>query len=681
MNKLIKYFSSPRRSTRDLSMNILITVVLAVIFTLINPNYIESYNLVSIGQNLAPYALLSLGILFPVSLGGIDLSVGATCIGSAVVAGKLYELGMPLGFTIPVMILFGLLVGICNGFIISRYKIQPFIVTLGTMMFVRGITAIFAAQPTIVYPSNCWYNYLFSNYSGFPVGIVWIILFALAVYFIFRKTKYGRYFISIGSNEKATLISGVNVDRYKCIGYAFSGLMSGIAGIFWSSSFATVSVATGNGMELDAVAGVYIGGTSALGGMANVWGSVIGAGMLVLIRSGLNFALARLNISINSTYITYVISGLIVVIAVLIEQMREGGVGSGKRKGKPNETKKAITKIVSLATSCVMLTFLVLAGTNVIDLNGINGKSREKTICVLMKSEGSAFWNSVVEGAEAAGKENGYRVVCRGPEAEDPSYLPKQLEIAESLLSEKPVGIAMATLADGFVDYLKKVNDRDVAVIQYDSGLHAKDVDVLSGSDYNPLSSYVKADNYANSGLVAEKTYEAIREDIIKSKKYVVGIIQHENSETAELRTNGFKDRLNELVESDPQTAGKVEIIVEVKPSPNDNAYKTGLEFLYEKNVNMVYGTNLYVTYQLFDAIQAAGNKYDGIKFAGYDTSEKIIEWLKMDNKAELIGAVDQNPYQIGKLSVETLIKIANGEKVEEEVIVPGVWYNRDNID
>lgn len=190
-----------------------------------------------------------------------------------------------------------------------------------------------------------------------------------------------------------------------------------------------------------------------------------------------------------------------------------------------------------------------------------------------------------------------------------------------------------------------------------------------------------KADNYANSGLVAEKTYEAIREDIIKSKKYVVGIIQHENSETAELRTNGFKDRLNELVESDPQTAGKVEIIVEVKPSPNDNAYKTGLEFLYEKNVNMVYGTNLYVTYQLFDAIQAAGNKYDGIKFAGYDTSEKIIEWLKMDNKAELIGAVDQNPYQIGKLSVETLIKIANGEKVEGEVIVPGVWYNRDNID
>lgn len=681
MNKLISYFSSPRRSTRDLSMNILITLALTVVFTLINPNFIENYNLVSIGQNLAPYAFLSLGILFPVSLGGIDLSVGATCIGSAVVAGKLYELGMPLACTIPVMILFGSLIGTLNGILVSKYKIQPFIVTLGTMMFVRGITAIFAAQPTIAYPSNCWYNYLFSNYNGFPSGIVWIVLFSLAVYFIFRKTRYGRYFISIGSNEKATLISGVDVEKYKCIGYALSGLMAGIAGIFWSASFATVSVATGNGMELDAVAGVYIGGTSALGGMANVWGSVIGAAMLVVVRSGLNFALARLDISINSTYITYVISGLIVIIAVLIERTREEDFVSKKRKGKESTSKKAITKAVSLALSVIMVVFLVLSGTHVIDLDGIYAKDNEKTVCLLLKSEGSDFWNSVTEGAEAAGKENGYRVVCRGPEAESPSYLPKQLELAEALLSEKPVGIAMATLADGFGDYLKKVSEKGIAVIQYDSGLHSRDVELLNGFENNPLSAYVKADNYANSALVAEKTYEAIKEDIKNSDEYVVGVIQHENSETAALRSNGFKDKLTELVNADPKTAGKVKIIVEVKPSADDNAYKAGFEFLYEKNVRMVYATSLFVTYQLFDAIQAAGSKYDGIKFAGYDSSEKAFEWMKMDTKAELIGIVDQNPYMIGKLSAETLIKLDKGEKIEEEVLVPGVWYDRNNID
>ena len=680
MNKLIKFFSDSRHSTRDLSMNILITVVLTVIFTLINPNFIGNYNLVSIGQTLAPYTVLSLGILFPVALGGIDLSVGAVCIGSAVVAGKLYEVGMPLGCVIPVMILFGLLIGLLNGFVISKYNIQPFIVTLGTMMFVRGITAIFAAEPTVIYPSNCWYNRMFSNYNGFPMGIVWIIFFAVAVYFIFRKTKYGRYFISIGSNEKATQISGVDIGKYKCIGYAISGLMAGIAGIFWSSSFATVSVATGNGMELDAVAGVYIGGTSALGGMANVWGSVIGAIMLVLVRSGLNFALARLSISINSTYITYVISGLIVIIAVLVERMREEDFGSRKRKGKERETKRAIVKIVSLALSVVMVVFLVLAGMNIIDLNAIYSKDSEKTICVLMKCEGSDFWNLLADGAKATGKEYGYRVVCRGPEAEDPSYLPKQLEIAESLLSEKPNGIAMATIADGYCDYMKKLKDSNIPAIQYDSGLHSKDMEALEKSDYNPLLSYIKADNYANAEIVAEKTYEAIKEDIINSEEYVIGVIQHENSETAALRSNGFKDKLSELAESDPKTAGKVRIIVEIKPSASDNAYKAALEYLYEKNAKMIYGTALPVSYQIFDAIQAAGNKYDEMKFAGYDTSDKIFEWIKMGTKAEMIGAVDQNPYMIGKLTVETLIKIDKGEAVEDKVLVPGVWYDRNNI-
>lgn len=681
MNKLYRYIASPRRSTRDLSTNILITVFLAVIFTLINPNFIGNYNLVSIGQNLAPYAILSLGVLFPVSMGGIDLSVGTTCVGAAVVAGKLHELGMPLWGVIPVMLLFGLLVGLLNGFIISKYKIQPFIVTLGTMMFVRGIAAIYAAEPSVLYPANCWYNHLFSNYNGFPMGALWIILLAAAVYFLFRKTKCGRYFVSIGSNENATRISGVDIEKYKCTGYALSGLMAGMAGIFWSASFATVTVATGNGMELDAVAGVYIGGTSALGGLANVWGSVIGAIMLVVIRSGLNFSLARLNISINSTYVTYVISGLVVVIAVLIEQIREENFSTRKLKGNANELRTVIVKCVSAGLSVVMLVFLFLVGSSTIKLNGLNSQDERETICLLMKTEGQDFWNILTEGATDVGEEYGYRVICRGPESEDSSYLPKQLEIAESMLSDKTAGIGVATLANGFTDYLEKVYERGIPVIQFDSGLHSKDVEALEASGNNPLVAFVKADNYANAGLAAEKTFEAVREDIATSEEYAVGIIQHENSETAELRSKGFEDKLMELAEADPATAGKVTVITEVKPSGSDNAYKAGLEYLYEKGVKAVYMTAWPVAHQVIDAIQASGDKYDGMKFATYDTSEKVNEWIKMDIDAELLGAIDQNPYLIGRSSVETLIKAINGEPLEEETLVMGIWYNKDNID
>ena len=681
MNKLYRYITSPRRSTRDLSTNILITILLAVIFTLLNPNFIGNYNLVSIGQNLAPYAILSLGVLFPISMGGIDLSVGTTCVGAAVVAGKLYESGMPLWGVIPVMAAFGMLVGIINGFVISKYEIQPFIVTLGSMMIVRGITAIFAAEPTVLYPANCWYNHLFSNFNGFPMGIVWIALCSVIVYLIFRKTKYGRYFISIGSNEKATRISGVNIGKYKTAGYALSGLMAGLAGIFWSASFATVTVATGNGMELDAVAGVYIGGTSALGGMANVFGSVIGAIMLVVVRSGLNFALARLNISINSTYVTYVISGLIVVIAVLIERMRDKNFSTKKQKGKRDEIRMVLTKCVSVGLSVIMIVFLFLAGSGIIDLKALNSKDEQKTICLLMKSEGNDFWDTLAEGAEAEGEENGYRVICRGTESEDPYLLPKQLEIAESMLSEHTVGIGMATLADGFTNYLENAYDKGIPVIQFDSGLHSKDVETVKESGKDPLVSFVKADNYSNAGLAAEKTFEAVKNDIAASEEYIVGIIQHENSESATHRAKGFEDKFMELAQADPATAGKVKVITEIKPSGSDNAYKAGLEFLYEKDADLIYVTAITVAHQVIDAIQASGGKYDGIKFSAYDTSEKIVEWIEMDIGAELIGAVDQNPYMIGKYSAEALIKADKGEPIEENILVPGVWYNKDNVD
>ena len=106
------------------------------------------------------------------------------------------------------------------------------------------------------------------------------------------------------------------------LAYIFSGLGAGIAAIFWSASFSTVAAATGNGMELDAIAGVYIGGTSAAGGIASISGSVIGSLMLVVIRSGLNFVLAKFNLNLNSTYVTYVLTGIIVVVAVLMDVIK-----------------------------------------------------------------------------------------------------------------------------------------------------------------------------------------------------------------------------------------------------------------------------------------------------------------------------------------------------------------------
>lgn len=320
----MKKLRSTLKSKFNQNVIILFTLLLLVfVFYLLNPNFLNKYNIVSMAQSLAPYAIMGLGVTFSIATGGIDLSIGTVCIASSVVAGKLYSDGLiPLWATIPVMILVGTFFGLINGLLVAKCKLPAFIATLGTMMVSRGLSAIIVNSPNIFYPTSTWFNKLFSNYNGFPVGLLWVLVFMVICMYLMYKNKIGRYILSIGSNEEATYLSGINTDKYKIIAYVITGISAGVAAIFWSASFVTVATATGNGMELDAIAGVYIGGTSATGGVASVGGSVIGAVMLVVIRSGLNFVLALMNISINSTYVTYVLTGVIVVLSVLIEVVK-----------------------------------------------------------------------------------------------------------------------------------------------------------------------------------------------------------------------------------------------------------------------------------------------------------------------------------------------------------------------
>lgn len=322
------------------------TVVLLGLFSLVNPNLIkDKYMILSMIQNFAPYAVMGLGVTFVIATGGIDLSLGTVTIASAVLAGKLYTMGvLPLWATIPVMMAIGTLCGLLNGLMVAKLKIPAFIATLGTMMVSRGLSALIAEVPNIFFPTGTWYNKTFSslsigNVSAIPVGLFWVIALMLGCMYLMYKNKIGRYILAIGSNEEATRLSGINTDNYKIFAYTFAGLFCGIAAIFYSAAFPTIACATGNGMELDAIAGVYIGGTSSAGGVASVSGSVIGAILLVVIRSGLNMVLAKLGISLNSTYVTYVLTGVIVVVAILMDIIKTNNQNKVKIE-KIDEPKK-----------------------------------------------------------------------------------------------------------------------------------------------------------------------------------------------------------------------------------------------------------------------------------------------------------------------------------------------------
>ena len=324
-------------------------LILGSIFAILNPNFIGKYNIVSMAQALSPYAILALGVTFAIATGGIDLSIGTVCIAASVIAGKMYTSEIiPLWATIPVMIFIGMLFGVINGVLIAKLKLPAFIATLGTMLVSRGLSALIVADPNIFYPTGTWFNRTFSNANGVPVGLFWVIGLTFICMYLMYKCKIGRYILSIGSNEEATRLSGIDTDKYKILAYTFSGLGAGIAAIFWSASFTTVAAATGNGMELDAIAGVYIGGTSAAGGSASVMGTLIGSMMLVVIRSGLNFVLARFNLNLNATYVTYVLTGFIVVGAVLIDVIKSQNSDKPQNLSPRKTIKKAYSEQAEL---------------------------------------------------------------------------------------------------------------------------------------------------------------------------------------------------------------------------------------------------------------------------------------------------------------------------------------------
>ena len=647
---------------------LIILAVMIFVFSLFNPNFIKPYNLLSMSQSLVPYAILTLGILFVIGTGNVDLSLGSICIASCAIAGKAYMMGLPLWTVIPIMIAVSLIFGIINGYFVSIRGVPSFIGTLGTMMFSRGISAIIVSDPNIFFPSGgTWYNKLFSNYNGFPIGIVWLIVFIILTIIAIRKTKLGRYILAMGSNKEATRLSGVHTRLYLFYAYIICGLSAGIAGIFWSSSFATIAASTGNGMEFDAMAAAFIGGTSAAGGSVAVTGSMIGMVMLTVIRSGLNFILSRFSINVNSTYVTYAVTGLIIIVSILIDINNKKFFNTQKKKTKKN---------VIIAIALAMVVLFSCIGYSLMN------NQKEDTIAIIAKGETNPFWSSVKDGCMKAGEDYGYRVTFRGPENESASSLAQALSLAKTQLSDDPVAIGIAEICEGYVDVLQEAYNSGIPVFQYDSGVPEADIKAIDEMGCNPIVGSISTDNYSAGALAAQHAFDEVKQDIIDSPDiYLVAALQHNQSATAGLRSNGFIDTFKKLVDSDPATKGKCEFFVETKPDELNNNYKIGLEFLAEKGADLVFFTACIEVDQVYDAILASENRYDGMKFVGFDSGTKYIEWLKNENAPKLLGAIVQDSATLGYRTVENAIKAANSEPYDDSVWIDGIWYDATNVD
>lgn len=291
--------------------------IICLIISLITPQFLTISNLTIIVTQVSINALLAFGVTFVIITGGIDLSLGSIVAVSGVTSAMLaHPDSYPVLIPIIMGLLAGLLMGAFNGFIITKSKIAPFIVTLGTMTIGRGLALILSDGRPVSNLSDS-FNYLGSGtVLGIPVLIlIFILVFALCS-IILSKTILGRYIYAIGGNEQAARASGINIDRVKLSVYSISGLLAGLAGILLASRITTGQPNAGAGFELDAIAAVVIGGTSTVGGRGTMAGTLIGVLLIGVINNGLDL----LNVT---SYYQQVVMGIIIIGAVVLDSLNQ----------------------------------------------------------------------------------------------------------------------------------------------------------------------------------------------------------------------------------------------------------------------------------------------------------------------------------------------------------------------
>ncbi len=295
-------------------------VIIYAFFALFGKNFFSEYTLKTILESAYFIGFMAFGVTFVIITGGIDLSIGTVMMCSAIVGGVAYSAwGWPLWLALFLVPLTGAIFGFANGFMVAKLKLPPFIATLGTMLVSQGFGSIISKVQTQRYPTigtaDEWFKNIFFRSGQFPIGAVYLVVAFLIAAFALNKTRFGRYTFALGSNEEAARLSGVKVDDWKIIAYTVCGLFAGLAGIFYAATYTTAIPGTGNGQELNAIAGVVIGGTSMAGGAGTMVGTLIG----VFIMSTLKTGLASMGLQAHwQTFIT----GFVVIGAVLLDNAR-----------------------------------------------------------------------------------------------------------------------------------------------------------------------------------------------------------------------------------------------------------------------------------------------------------------------------------------------------------------------
>jgi ribose transport system permease protein len=304
-----------KRGRKELTM-LAVMIALAALTALFNPTFLGADNLRNNVRHISLISLFALGEAMVIITGGIDLSVGSViCLSSMVTSYLAVVQGLGIGTAVALALVLSLLVGLVQGLVIAWLGVQPFVVTLGSMLMLRGLAEVLTGGAEIGFQGRFpGFRFLGEGVGlGLPMPF-WFALGALAITaFLMHRTLFGRYCYAIGSNAEAARLSGVPVRGIRLAAFVASAFLSGVAGVLYVAYLPAATPALGGAYELHAVAAAVLGGCSLQGGRGTVFGVLIGAGVMQVTFNAVNL--------LGHSLWQNLVAGAVILVAVVVDRL------------------------------------------------------------------------------------------------------------------------------------------------------------------------------------------------------------------------------------------------------------------------------------------------------------------------------------------------------------------------
>lgn len=282
---------------------------------IMEPTFATSTNFMNVATQVAINGMIAYGMCLAITTGGIDLSVGAQlALTSCMLGVTITNGGMNVWFACLVALGVATLGGFVNGFLIAKFNMFPFVVTLSTQLIIRGLSQVISGGKAIALTSSAFKGIYSNKLLGIPIPIVLLFVVSIVMYLLLHWTKFGRYIFAVGGNVNAAIASGVSVFWTKVGVYTVSGFLAGMAAIIFAAKTGSAQSNIGVGYETDAVAACVLGGTSFAGGIATVPGVLMGIFIIGFIYNGMNL------IGVSSYYQS-IVKGCVIIGAVLLDMV------------------------------------------------------------------------------------------------------------------------------------------------------------------------------------------------------------------------------------------------------------------------------------------------------------------------------------------------------------------------